>query len=90
MVIIAILVCIAAFLLGWLYSIKTLATLEPLLRHFISLLVGAVTLFMAIAILIFFGVIAPQGKNPAADDVQKDPSAALFESVVPFQSEPKP
>jgi hypothetical protein len=80
---IAILACIAAFFLGWLYSIKTLATLGVFLRHFISILVGTVTLLMAIAICIFLGLITPQAKNMAAPDVKKDPSAALLESLVP-------
>ncbi len=85
---IAIPVCIAAFFLGWLYSIKTLATLDTFLRHFISILVGAVTLLMAVAIFIFIGVIAPQGKNATVAEAKKDPSALLLESVTPASKPP--
>lgn len=93
MEVLAILVCIVAFFLGWLFSIKKLATLDAFLRHFISLLVGAVTLLMAVAICIFMGVITPQGQNSTTLEIKKDPSATLLESVLPAhntQPESKP
>ena len=81
--VLAILICIVGFFLGWLFSIKKLATLDAFLRHFISLLVGTVTLLMAVAICIFIGVITPQGQHSTAPETKIDPSAALLESVLP-------